>query len=288
MTFVPTVALGKRPREVEEPHDDGGRVDIHQIPPKKRVRSGGASNGVLEAARSTATTRHKPVAKRIPKRRFSGKPKSAGRGAERLANPSAQGLYHQPWLGPLQQGWVEEAANGTPIRVEGRVDEKVMRQQQQKEEKALKKLEPMHKALLNATKSASGVDIKCLLCPQTHLKSLQDFKRHCNTAEAHPFEIAFCDFCGDFFARSDSLRRHQNNRPPGCKSPTQETKEEAKKRCEKAKKKRTETQIAHGDFLRGLEEWLKPGNLKNFVPFSKIIKDKYPESSKKRRAGSSK
>ena len=282
------MALGKRPREAEEPHDDGSRVDIRQIPPKKRVRSGGASIGILEAAQSTATTRHEPMAKRIPNSSISDKPKSAGRGAERLATPSAQGLYHQPLLGPLQQGWVEEAANGTPIRVEGRVDETVVHQQQQEEERLsrnVKKLEPMQEALLDVTKYASGVDIKCLLCPQTHLKSLQEFKRHCNTVEAHPLEIAFCDDCGDFFARSDSLRRHQNNRPPECKSPTEETKEETERRREKAKKKCRETQIAHEDFLRGLEERLKTGNVKGVVPFSKIIKDKYPESSKKRRAG---
>ena len=69
MTFVPTVALGKRPREAKEPHGDGGQVDIHQIPPKKRVEGGGVSNGFLKAARSTARARHGPVAKRVPKRK---------------------------------------------------------------------------------------------------------------------------------------------------------------------------------------------------------------------------
>jgi hypothetical protein len=279
------VALGKRPHEAEEPHGDGDQVDIYQIPPKKQARSGGVSNGILKAAWSTARTHHKPVAKRTPNTPTNNKPKAAGHGAERLASPNAQGIYCQSLLGPLQQGWMEEAVNGMPISVEGRVDEKVVhcnnstmkQQQQQQQEKeepfhTPTKFKPMQKALLKATKMASGVEeIKCCLCPETHLKTLQEFKRHCNTAEAHPLEISFCDYCGDFFARRDSLQRHQKNPPPECKRATKE-----------AKKKRRETQLAHDDFLRGLEECLKTGNMKDFVPFSQIIKDKYPKSAKKR------
>jgi hypothetical protein len=39
------------------------------------------------------------------------------------------------------------------------------------------------------------------------------FKRHSETAEVHPLKIYFCDDCGDFFARSDSLKRHREHLP---------------------------------------------------------------------------
>ena len=52
----------------------------------------------------------KPAA-RTPKQNISGKPKEAGRGAERLATTSPQGIYHQslPWPS-FQQGWSMDAA----------------------------------------------------------------------------------------------------------------------------------------------------------------------------------
>ena len=275
------MALGKRPREAEEPRGDEGRVDIHQIPPKKRAR-GGASNGVPKAARTASRTRHKPGA-RTPKARNDYKSKESGRGAERLATPSAQGLYNQTLLGHLQQGWAEEGPDGSMIWIVGRVDEKgvchrysTMEQQKQQE---TNKLEAMHKALREDPQTASGVEeYKCRLCPGTNLKTHQDFKRHCNTAEAHPLEISFCDDCGDFFARKDSLLRHQKNPPPECKSLT---KEEAERKRKVGEKKRKETELLHDDFLRGLEEYLKTKTGEGFAPFSQIIKAKYPESAKK-------
>ena len=204
-----------------------------------------------------------------------------GRGAERLTSPTAQGIYCQSFLGPLQQGQAEEAADGMMIRLV-RVDEKVvhhndstMKEQQQQEE-APNKFKLMHKALLKATEMETGVkEIKCRLCPETQLKTLQDFKRHCNTVEAHPLEISFCDRCGDFFARRDSLKRHQKNPPPECRSKSDTEKE--------AKEKRRVTRLAHDDFLMKLEECLKTG--KGFEPFSQTIKNKYPKSSKKRIGG---
>ena len=277
------MALGKRPREAEEPHGDGSRVDIHQIPPEKRARGDGISNEIPKAAQSTARTRHKPVAKRIPETSFNGKPKEAGRGAERLASPNTQGIYHQPLLGPLQQGRVERAAYGTPIRVVGREDEKVVRRnstmKRQGQQEEANKFESMHEALQEDTKTTSGVkEFKCRLCPETHLKTGQDFKRHCNTAEAHPLEISFCNKCGDFFARKDSLLRHENNPPPECKNATEE----------EGKKKREETELLHDDFLRGLEECLKTKTCEGFVPFSQIIKARYPESAKKNKSSKKK
>jgi hypothetical protein len=141
-----------------------------------------------------------------------------------------------------------------------------------------KKFKPVHKALLAYTPqdwSAGGVDqIKCKLCPDTELKGWEEFKRHCCAAEAHPFKILFCDKCGDFFARSDSLERHCGNPPPECRRFTPE-------RCKEADKKREETQKSHDEFMERLKRFMETGENIG-TPFCEIIKEMYPESSKKR------
>jgi hypothetical protein len=119
-TSVATVATHKRPREEGVSHSDEVTVvtDTHDMPPQKRARVG------TKAKVSAARTRHKPAA-RIP-RNLNDKPKEAGRGAERLATPNAQGIYRQSLLGPsLQQGWAAEAADGQLIWVEGSMEERV-------------------------------------------------------------------------------------------------------------------------------------------------------------------
>jgi hypothetical protein len=115
-------------------------------------------------------------------------------------------------------------------------------------------------------------EIRCRLCPDTKLKTWEDFKRHCNTMEAHPLKISFCVKCGNFFAHGDSLKRHLNNSPPECRSVTPE----------KAGAKRRETEKAHDEFKARLERFLRTGEDIG-RPFSQIIKEMYPESSKKRK-----
>ena len=268
-------------------------VDTYEMPPHKRARGGDATNGILKAARSTARTRHKPVA-RIPITDFNGKPKEAGRGAERLTTPNAQGIYHQSLLGPsFQQGRVGKAPEGQLIWVEGREEEEAMhhidstvseQQQEQEEEeenvarfKISRKLKPAHRELLVATEVdlARGVvqDIKCRICPNTPFKTWEDYKRHCDTAEVHPLEISFCDLCGDFFARKDALVRHRKHPPAECKKVTPE----------EAAAKRRETKRAHVEFVGHLRECLKTGEDIGKT-FSQIIKEKYPESAKKRKS----
>ena len=279
-----TVAPGKRHREAEEPQGDGGLVGIHthELPPLKRARGAGKAKGILKAARSAARTRQKPAA-RIPKQMLNGKPKKAGRGAERLATSNSQGIYHQLLPGPsFQQGWTVEPAEGQPTWVEGSVDEGAAHrtdgtvQQQQQEEVTVpiqipRIFKPRHRMLLQASEAdfARGVvqEIKCRLCPDTKLKNFQQFKRHCNTREKHPLEINFCDQCGDFFARSDSLRRHRDQPPEQCRKVTPE----------EAAQKRRATEEAHEEFIRKLEQGLKT------EPFSQDMKERYPESSKKDR-----
>jgi hypothetical protein len=158
----------------------------------------------------------------------------------------------------------------------------MMQQQQPQEQeggdvqhKIPRKFKPEHRALLVVTDAdlARGTvqEIKCRLCPDTRLKTWEDYKRHCNTMEAHPLRISFCNRCGDFFARGDSLERHRASQPEECKSVAPA----------KAAEKRRETQEAHVDFMERLERCLKTGeNIGK--PFSQIIKEKFPDSSKKR------
>ena len=282
-----TTALGKRRHD--EAHGDE-ETDNRDTLPQKRVR-GGQANGILKAARSATRTRHKPVA-RIPKTKINVEPKQAGRGAERLTIPSSLGIHRQSLLGPsLQQGWAEEAEDGQLIWVEGSVedvvrgiDSMVKQQQQQAEEEEEyfeipKHLKTVYQALLAATQAdwerGAVREIKCRLCPGTKFNKWGGFKRHCDCTETHPLKIYFCEHCGDYFARSDSCQRHCENRPPECLRATPE----------KAEAKRRATEREHDAFIRRLKGYLTTGEDVG-KPFSKAIKDVYPDSSKKRIRGS--
>ena len=257
------------------------------MPPQKRAR--GRVSGILKARQSTSRTRHNLLA-RIPEQQKGNAPKEAGRGAERLATPNAHGIHPQSLLGPgFQQGWVVKPADGEPTWIEGSVDEEAMHHidstvpQQQEEATELfdipRIFKPWYRLLLQASEAdfARGAVqvIKCRLCPDTKLKDFEEFKRHCRTTETHPLEIHFCDRCGDYFARCDSLKRHRNQPPAECHMVT----------VKKAAEKRRVTERTHQDFIRRLEHCLMTG--KNIgKPFSQIIKEKYPESSKKRTGNS--
>jgi hypothetical protein len=112
--------------------------------------------------------------------------------------------------------------------------------------------------------------IKCRLCPEARLKDFEVFKRHCNTVEAHPVSISYCEHCGDFFARTDSLDRHKDKRPAECHDVSQA----------KADTKRLETDRVLREFEKRLMYCLK--NDEDIgKPFADIIKEMYPKSSKK-------
>jgi hypothetical protein len=259
-------------------------VNTHNVPPQKKAR--GRTSGVLKAKRSAARTRHNLVA-RIPETTINGKPKEAGSGAERLATPNAHGIYHRSLPGPsFQQGWAVEPAYGKPTWVEGRVDEEAVHridstvQQQQEEATKLfeipRKFKPEYRLFLQASEAdfarRAVQTIKCRLCPDTKLKDFEQFKRHCKTSETHPLEIHFCDRCGDYFARLDSLKRHHDNPPRECRdrniTPV------------KAAEKRRVTEKEHKEFIWRLEHGLVVRS------FSQTMKEKIPESSKKRTGGS--
>ena len=284
-----TTALGKRRRD--ESHGDRVSVVMNSrgMSPQKRVR-GSKANGILKTARSATRTRHKPGA-RIPQKGNNHEPKQPVRGAERLTTPDSQGFHHRSLLGPsLQQGWAVEAADGKLIWVEGSVEEIAHRtdgavqqqqQQQQKDEtrreyfKIPKTLKTGCQALLVATQAdwTRGVvrEIKCRLCPDAKFKNWGKFRRHCDYMETHPLDIYDCKYCGTYFARSDSCKRHEKNGPDGCKQVTPEEAEE----------KRKATKRAHDEFKGRLEGFLTTGEEDKGMSFSKTMKDMFPESSKK-------
>jgi len=217
-----------------------------------------------------------------------------GRGAERLATPISQGIHHQSLLGPsLQQGWAAEAADGQLIWVEGSVGDVVKGidstvppppppEPQDEEEyfEIPKDFKTGYQALLVATQAdrARGAvrDIKCRLCPDAKFKKWGEFKRHCDCTETHPLTIHFCGRCGDYFARSDACQRHYESRLPKC----------LQVGPSKADAKRTATQRAHHEFIERLEAYLTTGEEDVGMSFTRIIKDMYPDSSKKRIRGS--
>jgi hypothetical protein len=289
---------GPLKRRRDEFHGDEapGAID-YPVPSQKRVRDDKA-NGI-PAARSVARTRHKAVAW-IPKTKVKMESKETGRGAERLAAPNSQGLPYRPLPGPnFQQGWVVEAADKRLDCVEGSVEEggavhhngSMVQQQQQGEEEGanhkhkhleiMKILKPEHRALLADTQDDGTPgkipEMRCRLCPNSRFKSWSEYKRHCTTSEAHPFNIFFCDNCGTYFARADLLSCHRRLPPPQCVA--------AKSEPEKVKEKRIETERAHEVFKEGLRNFLRTGE-GIWIPFSQIMKEKYPDSVKKRTRGS--
>jgi hypothetical protein len=170
-----------------------------------------------------------------------------------------------------QLPWVEE-------RVEEEVSHHMASVVQQEEGNLFQIPSDFHagyRILLAATEAdwtRGAVDeIRCRLCADSGFTKWDDFKRHCKTTEAHPLEISFCKHCGDFFARTDSLKRHRKRPPYECLDVTPV----------RAEEKRRETEREHREFMGRVERSLTTGE-EIGTPFAQIIKRMYPESSKKR------
>ena len=214
-----------------------------------------------------------------------------------LAAQNAQELYHRFPLGPSAQESTEVTAWENQPWVEGREqiamwqhENSVVQPQEvsssgtevgQEDEDAEgalfsipKRLSQRHSGLLNATAEdwarAFVRVLKCKLCPDAGFCNWEGFKRHCDQSEAHPFRLSFCELCGDFFARIDSLKRHRESPPAECLCVPPEV----------ALAKRRATEIAHRNFLERLERCLETGEDIG-DPFSKIIMDMFPDSSKR-------
>ena len=269
--------------------DDQGRKR------RRRAKKGVSAHGVLEAAGHRSTVRRKPVS-RTPVKNSINKFKAAGRGAEGLAAQNAQELYHRFLLGPSTQESTEVTAWENHPWVEGRVQEATWRhensvvqpqeasssatevEQEEDAEEALfpilKRLGERHSGLLGATAEdwARGFVrvLECKLCPEAGFCNWEGFKRHCDQTEAHPSKLSFCEFCGDFFARIDSLKRHRESRPPECLSVSSEV----------ALAKHRATEGAHREFQERLRRCLRTGEDIG-DPFSQVIMDMFPDSSKR-------
>ena len=180
-----------------------------------------------------------------------------------------------------------EPAHGQPTWVEGSVGEEAAHHiggtvQQQEEATKLFKIpgifKPMHRLLLHTSEadSARGAvqAIKCRVCPGTKVKDFEEFKRHCNTSETHPLVIHFCDRCGEYFARQDSLHRHSDKPPDECHEVMHK----------EAAEKRRVTEGEHQKFVQRLEHGLMTGGDIG-LPFFQIMRKIYPKSVKKRTGG---
>jgi len=278
----PRTILGKHPHIKDS---SGDSVEIRNSSNTCKRRKG--ANGALEAAGSTS----RPCGTRTPIGLID-KSEVVGRGAGRLAAPGTQELYHQLLLGPSVQELMGATAQGKLPWFEGSEAEltqhyasSVVQQQDtvfsakdgEREDRGFKitrRLGQRHRDLLRATPDdwACGTVnvLKCRLCPDAAFANWEDYKRHCNFSEAHPLDIHFCKYCGDFFARTDSLKRHQTSRPPECLSTTPT----------EADVKRQTTNKAYETFKNKLEGFFR-GEEEVGTPFGQIIKDLLPSTSKR-------
>jgi hypothetical protein len=299
---LPQPVNRKRGREEDDAPDDGGReANIGQgLHPRKKGKAMEMTRGVLEAEGYTKRTRDKPAARTL--HRMNGKSKAVGGGAERLASQNARGVYHPLPKGPsVQQGSMSTIAQEQLHRVEGSVEVAAWHHigmvqeqgvatsandRQPEPEPAVavavespsfripKRLDERSKAMLVTTPEdwARGTVhvIKCRLCPASDFTKWEAFTRHANKSETHPHKINFCDGCGDFFARGDSLKRHNKDRPRECLEVSPEM----------AKEKRRVTEKAHRDFAEHEAHCLRTGERLG-TPFAEIVKIMYPKSSKR-------
>ncbi|KAI9460707.1 hypothetical protein F5148DRAFT_1216228, partial [Russula earlei] len=177
--------------------------------------------------------------------------------------------------------WVEGRAQGAAWLQTGSVVQQQEANDGEPEEaerhpfRISKRLNERHRSMLEATSAdwARGAvrALKCRLCPDADFSNWEDYKRHSDTAEAHPRRISFCELCGDYFARGDSLVRHRKNPPPECRNVSPDV----------AENKRAATRKAHQEFAEGLAGLLKSNEVKGFWHFSKRMKGMYPKSSKR-------
>jgi hypothetical protein len=285
--------LGKRPRSDDLTGNGSEELyDDRRPRPFKKVKGKTVARGVLEAAGSTSRAPLKSATKTPGE--FSDTSEAVGRGAGMLAAPSGHEVYHQLLPGPSVQMLVGTTVSGEPSPIEGSEVEATQhytngvvqppvlysnagvgeREDQERTRFRIpKRLSERHRSLLVASSEdlARGTvrELKCRLCPGTGISNWGDFKRHCDTMEAHPLKISFCKYCGDFFARSDALKRHQQRRPATCHGVS----------LAEAQAKRTATKQAHDAFLGELESLGTSGEA--WTPFSQRITEMLTNSAKR-------
>ncbi len=200
---------------------------------------------------STKGTRRSPATR--TRQNSNGKSKAAGRGAERLASTTAQGVYHRPLpglsvpqgsVGTLEQekpSWIEEreqvesrydTGSSAPLQSAGNAEDG------EDLHKIPGNLTERERSMLQMTQAdeergAVGV-IKCRLCPKPQFSTWVTFQRHCKSCEKHPSELRFCAKCGDYFGRPDSGVRHKDKKyQEACLNTSQE---EAREKTQKVER----------------------------------------------------
>ena len=267
----------KRLRDTEA-HDDANltMLDSHEVSPQKEFEGGESDKFLKKAALPVNDTLHEPVV-RTPEVTVNAS-KAVGHRARMSTTLNAQGMHCQSFLGPNnRQSWMVTSAQEKTPWVEGQMGRMEGNAWQGAKKNPIRiptNLDKGYRTLLAATEADWGSGtiqaIMCRICPGTGFRTWERFKRHCDTAEAHPLTIAFCDHCGDFFARSDSLRRHRSKPPLRCRNAEPE----------KTEQKRWATERAHKEFKEELERCRKTGEVIG-MHFARVIKEMFPESSKK-------
>ena len=294
------MVLGKRRRGTDDGLDNQGlgTGDGHGLCPHKEEKTEMATTiGVLGAEGTPNMTRRNTAVEASTSVHTTSEADEYR--ADMLMVLNAQGSYGRPLQRPsVQQESTETAVREETTSVEEAVQEATWRQTdsmvEQEEEEEFNvdkgKLEVMkdnlfripkqpdekYKRFLEATSEdftrGTPEALKCKLCPTAGFRSWDDFVRHCKTTNSHPLKLFFCDNCGDFFARYDSLKRHCKNRPSRCSGTSPHEAEE----------KQRETEKIHEQFMKILDAYLKT-NEGTWTAFTQVIKEKYVGSSKRGR-----
>jgi len=289
----PDIILGKRSHTSGTDGTVGsGGLEAERYDPRPKKKGKGLSNtqGILEVAGPSSTAQHKS-ATRNPKQRKNRKSKAVGRRAGEHAATSAQGLYdrflpgpsfQQEWTGAIAQGltWVEESAQGEEPQQMGGTGQQ-RQQVAQGGAGAGELLFPIpgslrerYSKLLAATEAdrerGAINELRCRICPLARFSTWEGFKHHCDTTRVHPWDIYVCDHCGDYFGRSNSFMRHRKRRPRVCQKVVPE----------RAEAKGRDIKQLHKDFKARMVRCLDDGRDIG-IPFFRIVKAKYPSSSKK-------
>jgi hypothetical protein len=243
--------------------DDGHRLRLHERSNTKVA----AIAEIMEAGISQTRASRRPAVE-IHTDDVNTKSKAVGYRADMLTTQSAHGsgdqhlhvssVQQEPtamttWEKlPLGEGSMQRATSGQS-------DSMVRRDGAEVELKATKndlfyfpkRLKEYYKLFLDATSEdferGTLPMLKCKLCHGANFNTWDHFTRHCKSAESQPLKLLFCDRCGNFFARGDSLGRHSDNWAAECRDVSQH----------EAEAKRNETIEIHREFLINTKAYLE-------------------------------
>jgi hypothetical protein len=293
MLELPQMDLGERHRGVDGDLDDDGlgTDDGHGLRLHEKGKTKVAT--ALEVLEAGGGFQYRAYRKPAVKTHtgINTKSKAAGHKANMLMTPSAHGGGDQH----LHVTSIQQEPTSTTTReelplVEGSMQGPTLGQsdsmaQQEGAEVELeatkdnlfpipKRLKEGFKLFLDATSEdferGTLHTLKCKLCHGVNFKTWDHFTRHCKSAESHPLKLHFCNHCGDFFARRDSRKRHSVNWATECRDVAQY----------EVEAKRNETRAIHKEFLNNMTAYLKT-NQGTWTPFAQIVKERYPNSSKR-------